>query len=191
MAQEPKHEVLKLQGPEQKMIKLVRQAALSKPWRRRRQGPTCIREQVNNWPWSVVERTGAELGRNGPRPAQPVFVSVRDALWPTCSSINCLCLRRPPHWSIHQRVANTKEKHREEADSRHESSTLPKRWLRLDPSRHGWPYVVKPWWSSGAMPWIHQGTCTFDRDINLILSLLLVYFDAYPLSFMCVASIWP
>jgi hypothetical protein len=68
---------------------------------------------------------------------------------------------------------------------------LLRRWLRLDPSHHGWPCVVKPWWSSGAMPWIHRGTCTFDGDINLILSLLLIYFDACFLSFMCVASIWP
>jgi hypothetical protein len=27
---------------------------------------------------------------------------------------------------------------------------LPRRWLRPCPSRHGWPCVVKPWWSSGA-----------------------------------------
>jgi hypothetical protein len=66
---------------------------------------------------------------------------------------------------------------------------LPRRWLRLDPSRHGWSYVVKPWWSPGAVPWIHRGTCTFDGDIKLILSLLLIYFDACLLSFMCVASI--
>jgi hypothetical protein len=68
---------------------------------------------------------------------------------------------------------------------------LPWRWLWLDPSRHGWPCVVKPWWSSGAMPWIHQGTCTFDGDINLILSLPLIYSNACLLSFMCVASLWP
>jgi hypothetical protein len=65
---------------------------------------------------------------------------------------------------------------------------LPRRWLMLDLSRHGWPGVVKPWWSSGVMLWIHQGTCTFDGDINLILSLLLIYFIACLLSFMCVAS---
>jgi hypothetical protein len=82
-AQGPKHEAGKLQGPGQKMLKLARQGALSKPWRRQRQGPTCIREQVNNWPKSAGERTGAEPGRKGPRPvglgrpAQPVFVPVR------------------------------------------------------------------------------------------------------------------
>jgi hypothetical protein len=48
MAQGPKHEAVKLEEPEQKMLKLVQQGALSKPLRRQRQGPTCIREQVNN-----------------------------------------------------------------------------------------------------------------------------------------------
>jgi hypothetical protein len=41
---------------------------------------------------------------------------------PRCLSIYCLCLRRTPHPSIHQRVVETKEKHREEADSCHKSS---------------------------------------------------------------------
>jgi hypothetical protein len=27
---------------------------------------------------------------------------------------------------------------------------LPRRWPRPCLSHHGWPYVVKPWWSSGA-----------------------------------------
>jgi hypothetical protein len=40
---------------------------------------------------------------------------------PRCLSIYCLCLRRPPHPSIHQRAAKTKEKHREEANDRRES----------------------------------------------------------------------
>jgi hypothetical protein len=38
---------------------------------------------------------------------------------------------------------------------------FPRRWLRLDPSRHDWPCVVKLWWSSGAVPWIYQGTRTW------------------------------
>jgi hypothetical protein len=111
-AQGPKHEAGKLQGLGQKMLKLARQGALSKPWRRRRQGPTCIREQVNNWLRSIGERDGAEPGRNGPgpvgpgRPAWPVPGSVRDPLWPKCSSIYCLCLCRPPHPSIHQRATD-------------------------------------------------------------------------------------
>jgi hypothetical protein len=132
MAQWPKHEVVKLQWHEQKMLKLAWQGALSKPWRRRCQGPTYRREQVNNWPRSVGERNGAESGWNRPGPVGPgrsgwpVLSSVRDALWPRCFSINCLCLPRPPYPSIHQRVADTKEKHREEADGCHESSKLYK-----------------------------------------------------------------
>jgi hypothetical protein len=128
-AQGPKHEAGKLQGPRQKMLKLAWQGALSKPWRRRRQGPTCIREQVNNWPRSVGERTRAELGWKGPRPVSPgqpvqlVFVPVRDPLCPRCLSIYCLCLRRPPYPSIHQRAAEMKEKHRVEAAGRRKSSS--------------------------------------------------------------------
>jgi hypothetical protein len=71
MAQGPKHEVGKLQGPGHKMLKLAREGALSKPWRRRRQGPTCIREQVNNWLRSIGERDRAEPGQNGPGPVGP------------------------------------------------------------------------------------------------------------------------
>jgi hypothetical protein len=82
------------------------------------------------------------------------------------------CLWRPPHpfigeppnWGIY-----TKGSRR-----RCESLTLPRRYLRLDHSHHGWTYVVKPWWSSEAMPWIQQGTHTFDGNINLILSILLM-----------------
>jgi hypothetical protein len=111
------------------MLKLAQQGALSKPWRRRRQGPTCIREKVNNGSRSIGEQDGAEPGQNGPglvvpgRPTQPVPSSVRIPLCPRCLSIYCLCLRRPPHPSIHQRAANTKEKHREEADGRRKSSS--------------------------------------------------------------------
>jgi hypothetical protein len=127
-AQGPKYEAGKLQGPRQKMLKLARQGTLSKPWRRWRQGPTCIREQVNNWSRSIGERDGAEPGRNGSVPvgpdrsAWPVSSPVCAPLCPRCSSIYCLCLRRPPHPSIHQRAAETKEKHREEADGRRKSS---------------------------------------------------------------------
>jgi hypothetical protein len=103
MAQGPKHEAVNLQGPERKMLKLERQESLSKPWRRWHQGPTCRREQINNWPRSVGEWNGAEPGWNRPGPvgpgwpAWPVPGPVCDPFWPRCSSINCLCLRRPPH----------------------------------------------------------------------------------------------
>jgi hypothetical protein len=72
---------------------------------------------------------GARRGRNGPgpvgpgRPAWPVLSPVHAPLRPTCSSIYCLCLRWPPHPSIHQRAADMKEKHREEADDRRKSSS--------------------------------------------------------------------
>jgi hypothetical protein len=89
---------------------------------------------------------------------------------------------------------HSSERHRHEGEAPGGSQRpsqvleLPRRWLRLDRSRHGWPCVMKPWWSSGAVPWTYQGTCTLDGDINLILSLLLIYFDACLLLFMCVAS---
>jgi hypothetical protein len=51
--------------------------------------------------------------------------------------------------SIHQKAAEMKEKHREEADGRR-VLVLPRRWLRPCPSHHGWPCMVKTWWSSGA-----------------------------------------
>jgi hypothetical protein len=126
MAQGLKHEAGKLQGPGQKILKLARQWALSKPWRRRRQGPTCIREQGASQ--QLTEKhPGARRGRTGPRPVGPGLPSwlvpgpVRAPLWPRCWSIYCLCHRRLPHQSIHQRVAGTKEKHREEADGRRKS----------------------------------------------------------------------
>jgi hypothetical protein len=51
---------------------------------------------------------------------------------------------------------------------------LPRRWLRPCPSRHGWPCMVKPWWSFGAATWIRQVVCTFNiRWCNHIL----LYFD--------------
>jgi hypothetical protein len=65
MAQGPKHEAGKLQGPRQKMLKLERQGALSKPWRRQRQGPTCIREQVNNDREASGSKTGPNRGETG------------------------------------------------------------------------------------------------------------------------------
>jgi hypothetical protein len=111
------------------MPKLARQGALSKSWRRWRQGPTCIREQVNNWLRSIEERYGAEPGWNGPGPvgpgrlAWPVLCPVRAPLWPRCLSIYCLYLCQPPHPYNHQRAADTKEKHREEADDHRKSSS--------------------------------------------------------------------
>jgi hypothetical protein len=153
-AQGPKHEAVKLQGPGQKMLKLARQGALSKPWRRQRQGPTCIREQVNNWPRSIGERDGAEtgLGRSAQAGRPGLFrVQFVPPFWPRCLSIYYLCLRRPPHPSIH---SSESRRHEGEAlgGSRRPPQVLklPRRWPRPCPSHHGWPCVVKPWWSSGA-----------------------------------------
>jgi hypothetical protein len=182
-AQGPTHEAVKLQGPGQEMLKLAQQGALSKLWRRRCQGPTCIREQVNNWPRSIGERDRAEPGQNGPspvspgRPAWPVLGPVRAPLWPRCLSIYCLCLRRSPHPSIHQRAADTKEKHREEADGRRKSSSCIG-----DGLGHTLATMVGPaWWIHGGvpkpMPWFHQGNCTF--YIRWWCNHILSYFDLH------------
>jgi hypothetical protein len=74
--------------------------------------------------------------------------------------------------SIHPEHDENLEPRPERDDDRRKSSMLPRRWLRLDPSRHGWPCVVKPWRSSGAMPWIIKARVQLNGDINLILSSL-------------------
>jgi hypothetical protein len=142
------------------------------------------------------KRRGANRGRTGlkraqagqPRPASPACFRAGSRLPLTYMLLYILPLPPSAATSIH----SESRQHKGEASggSRRPPQVLklPRRWLRLDSSRHGWPCVVKPWWSSGAVPWIHQGTCTFDSDINLILSLLLIYFDACLLSFMCVAN---
>jgi hypothetical protein len=50
---------------------------------------------------------------------------------------------------------------------------LPRRWPRPCPSHHGWPCVVKPWWSSGAhvlIPsrqlYILNSSCALSRGNN-------------------------
>jgi hypothetical protein len=177
MAQGPKHEAGKLQGPGQKMLKLVWQGALSKPWRRQRQGSTCIREQVNNWPRSIGERDGADMGLGrSAQTSRPGLFWARFAppFCPRCSSIYCLCLRRPPHPSIHQRATNTKEKHWEEANSHCRSSSY-----LGDGLGHALAAMVGPaWWSHGGVLEPCLGSIkafvlsTFDGDINQSLSLL-------------------
>jgi hypothetical protein len=126
------------------------------------------------------EETGTEPGRNGPgpaslgRPAQPVPSPVRDPLLPQVL-VYLLPLPPPVATSIH-----SSESHRDEGEAPGGSwrpprvLELPKRWLRPCPSHHGWPCVVKPWWSSRAATWIRQVVCTFNiRWCNHILS----YFD--------------
>jgi hypothetical protein len=114
----------------------------------------------------------AEIGLG--RPAQPTPGPVRRPFFPRCLSIYCLCLRRPPHPSIHQRVAEKKEKHREEADSRRKSSSC-----LGDGLGHALAAMVGPaWWSHGGIPeprleFVKSFVpSTFDGDINLFLSLL-------------------
>jgi hypothetical protein len=125
------------------MLKLARQGALSKSWRRQRQGPTCRREQVNNWLRSETGLNRAKTGLGW----SVVPSSVHDARWPRCSSINCLFLHWPPHPSIHQKAAGTKEKHREEADSRRKSSSC-----LGDDLGHALAAMVGPtWWSHGGV----------------------------------------
>jgi hypothetical protein len=123
---------------------------------------------------------GARRGRNGSgpvgphQPAWPVSGTVRTPLCPRCLSIYWLCLRRPPHPSIHQRVSDTKEKHREEADGRRKSSSC-----LGDGLGHALATMVGPaWWSYGGVPeqrleFVKSFVpSTFDCDINLLLSLL-------------------
>jgi hypothetical protein len=75
------------------------------------------------------ERDGAEPGQNGPGPVGPGRRPSLIRAWftppfcPRCLSIYCRCLRLPPHPSIHQRAAETKEKHQEEADGPRKSSS--------------------------------------------------------------------
>jgi hypothetical protein len=164
------------------MLKLARQGALSKPWRRRRQGPTCIREQVNNWPRSIGERDGAKPGQNRPGPTGPSHSGPGSC--PSFALGACLFIvsasagrhidpfiREPP-----RRMISTGRK-----PPPPRVLELPRRWLRPCPSHHGWPCVVKPWWSSEAATWIRQVVCTFNiRWCNHILS----FFD--PLRVMLI-----
>jgi hypothetical protein len=67
----------------------------------------------------------AKLGLGRPAWADPpslIRARFTSPFCPRCLSIYCLCLRRPPHPSFHQRAAETKEKHWEEAVGRRESS---------------------------------------------------------------------
>jgi hypothetical protein len=129
------------------------QGALSKLWRRWRQGPTCIREQVNNWPRSIGEWDGAEtgLGRSV-QAGRPGLFWARFA--PSFAIGACLFIasasagrhihpfiREPPTWGKAPRGSRRQP----------QVLNLPRRWIRLDPSRHVWPCMVKPWWSSGAV----------------------------------------
>jgi hypothetical protein len=81
-----------------------------------------------------------------PSPLRARFAS---PFCPRCLSINCL----PPSaaTSIHSSESRLDEGEAPEGSRRPPRVLeLPRRWLRTCPSHHGWPCVVKPWWSSGA-----------------------------------------
>jgi hypothetical protein len=165
------------------MLKLAQKGAIPKLWKRRRQGPTLQKGASQQ----LIEKCrGARRGRNGPGPVGPgwltwpVLSPVHNTLWPRCSSINCLYLRRPLHPSIHQRATDTKEKHQKEADGRRKSSSH-----LGDGLGHALAAIVGPtWWSHGGvpepMPWFYQGNCTLYIQwwYKSCLFLILSYFDA-------------
>jgi hypothetical protein len=190
---------VKLQEPELKMLNLARQGALSKPWRRQHQGPTCIREQVNNWQRSVStidkEAFGSKTGPNWawagrPRTANLACFGSGSRRPLTYVLLYLLPLPPPAATSI-----QSSESHRDEGEAPGGSRRppqvleLPRRWPRTCPSRHGWPCVVKPWWSSGAATWIRQVVCTFNIQwwYISIFVFTLIYYELF--LFICVATI--
>jgi hypothetical protein len=135
----------------------------------------------------------AEPGQNGPgpvgpgRPAQPDPSPVRSPFCPRCLPIYCLCLRRPPHPSFHQRAAETKEKHWEEVVGRRESSSCLGDVLGHDLST----MVCPVWWSHGGVP---EPRLEFFKSFvpstfgDVIISChTLIYYELY--LFICVATI--
>jgi hypothetical protein len=84
--------------------------------------------QVHTNKESCKKQPGRKPGRTRPKWASadrpsPLRAWFGTPFCPRCLFIYCLCLRRTPHPSIHQRVAETKEKHWEEADGRRKSSS--------------------------------------------------------------------
>jgi hypothetical protein len=79
-------------------------------------------------------------------------------------------------WSIHpiNREPPTRRRSTERKPTAAASLEFLRRCPRPCPNHHGWPYVVKPWWSSEAATWIRQVVVppTFDGDINQFSSLL-------------------
>jgi hypothetical protein len=71
-----------------------------------------------------LNRAKMGLGRSA-QAVRPSLIRPRFAspFYPRCLSIYCLYLRRLPHPSIHQRAAETKEKHQDEANDRRKSSS--------------------------------------------------------------------
>jgi hypothetical protein len=92
MSRGPKHKAVKLQGPKQKMRKLVRQVPLSNSWRKWRQGPTWRGVEIKKNAGGFGKQAGAEPGWSGPRPvgpgrrAQPILDPVQCPLRPSTPS---------------------------------------------------------------------------------------------------------
>jgi hypothetical protein len=64
---------------------------------------------------AMCRKAGPNQAENGlDWSAEPILGSIRAPLFPRCSSINCLCLRRPPYPSIHHHSAKPRSKHRRE-----------------------------------------------------------------------------
>jgi hypothetical protein len=106
---------------------------------------------------------------------------------PRCLSINCRCLRRPPHPSFHQSAAETKEKHREEADGRRESSSC-----LGDGLGHALAAMVGPeWWSHGGVPepWLEFVKSFVPSTFGdvIVSCYTLIYYELC--LFICVATI--
>jgi hypothetical protein len=95
-------------------------------------------------------RAGTGLGRSAQAGWPGVFWA-RFAPPLTHVLLYILPLPTPAATSIH---SSESRQHEGEAleGSRQPPQVLesPRRWLRPCPSHHGWPCVVKPWWSSGA-----------------------------------------
>jgi hypothetical protein len=132
----------------------------------------------------------AELGLGRPawadRPS-PLWARFASPFCPRCLSIYCLCLLRPPHPSIHQRAAETKEKHREEADGRRESSSC-----LGDGLGHALATMVGPaWWSHGGvserrLEFVKSFVPSIFGDVTISCHTL-IYYELY--LFICVATI--
>jgi hypothetical protein len=159
------------------MLNLARQGSLSKPWRRRHQGPTCRGNK------SAIDREasgseGAELGQNGPGPIWPVLSPVRvpfdlrAPLYISSASADCHIhpfIREPP-----TRRRSTGRKPTTAASPR-----VASEMARTCPNA----MVGLAWWSHGGvsepMPWFHQGNCTFYIRwwYKSCLFLTLIYID--------------
>jgi hypothetical protein len=130
-------------------------------------------------PSSLLSQGRSRARQGGARPNAPLGYKYNSPRRP----------KRVIHSSIHQRAADTKEKHREEADIRHKSSSCLGDGLGHALAIMVWPFMVKPWWSCKAATWIRQVVCTFNIRwwYKSILVFTLIYYELC--FFICVATI--